>query len=133
MPLKTPYVLSFLILMLMGCQPKKMDQSEINKNMLSKAQTVLKSDNVQIIPNDKNTYYLCFTKSENMVKQKLSYIVLDPKENIIVPVKTLIDGNVSWLDENHIKTSQKMGIAQQGASNVIRYSIDVTTGNTTKL
>ncbi|WP_156152215.1 hypothetical protein [Flammeovirga sp. OC4] len=117
----------------MNCQPQKTDQSEIKKNMLEKAQTVLKSDNVHVIPNEKNTYYLCFTKSPNTVKQKLSFIVMDPKENIIYPLKVLIDGNVSWLDEKHIKTSQKMGIAKKGESNVIRYSIDITTGNSTKL
>lgn len=117
----------------MGCQSPKTDSSEINKKMISKAQSVLKSENIEVIPNEKNTYYLCFSKSDNTIKQKLSFVVLDPKENIIYPLKVLIDGKVSWLDEKHIKTSQKMGIAKKGESNVLLYSIDVTTGQSTKL
>ncbi|NME68440.1 hypothetical protein [Flammeovirga aprica] len=133
MQLKASIFVSFWLIISLGCQPKKTDQSEINKIMLNKAKTVLESENVKVIPNSQNSHYLCYTKSENPVKQKLSFIVLDEKQNISLPLKVIIDGDVSWIDDKHLKTSQSMGIAKKGESNIIHYSIDITTGKSTKL
>lgn len=127
------FLLSFLLFM--SCHSSKTNGHVTDSDVLSKAEELLNSNEILISSNSTKDYFLCSAnkKSGNSMKSQIKYVVLDKSLNIKYPVTTLTEGSVEWLDDIHIKTVQKMGIAQAGASNILSFSINITNGESNKL
>lgn len=119
----------------MSCHSSKHQSNTSESELLTKAEELLNSNDVQVLPNSSKEYFLCYSNKKNtsQMKTQLKYVILDNELQIKYPVKTLTEGSVEWIDETNIKTIQKMGIAQAGKSNILSFSINIINGNSTKL
>ncbi|ANQ50711.1 hypothetical protein MY04_3349 [Flammeovirga sp. MY04] len=108
----------FIAASIFGCSNKVINQKGGSMDIVKEnATSLFENDNLEIIPNEDSSFFLCYPKQKTQTNPtSYKFVVLDKEGKIIKDKISIFNGKVQWLDKNTIETIEKMGIDQNGTN-----------------